>query len=98
VNTAQAVLVAGLLGSINSPPSLADTSPQTVALNCLTCHSHAESAGIPTLSGLSADQMTLTLLDFKYDRKPATLMPRIAKGYSDAELAGVAAYLSALRP
>jgi len=33
------------------------------------------------------------LLDFKYDRKPATLMPRLVKGYSDAELQAVAEYL-----
>ncbi|WP_367154598.1 cytochrome c [Methylomonas sp. HYX-M1] len=98
MNTAQAALAAGLLVLTHSPPSAADAGPQAVALNCLTCHSHAESTGIPKLTGLSAAQMTLILLDFKYDRKSATLMPRIAKGYNDAELAGVAAYLTALRP
>jgi cytochrome c553 len=34
------------------------------------------------------------LLDFKYDKTNATLMPRIAKAYSDAEISAVAAYLS----
>jgi cytochrome c553 len=33
------------------------------------------------------------LLDFKYDKQVATLMPRIAKGYNDQELEALADYL-----
>ncbi|MCQ8118699.1 c-type cytochrome [Methylomonas rosea] len=51
-------------------------------------------SSIPSLKNVSAQQIRQALLDFKYDRKPATLMPRLAKGYSDAELAAVAEYLS----
>lgn len=75
----------------------ADVEPQAIALNCMNCHPQGsgEADGeIPPLQQLSARQLQQALLDFKYDRKESTLMARIAKGYSDQELAAVAAYLS----
>jgi cytochrome c553 len=75
----------------------AEIDAQVIAFNCLNCHAkdpfYADSA-IPPLKNLSKQQIQQALLDFKYDRKPATLMPRLAKGYSDEELAAVAEYLS----
>ncbi len=72
--------------------SHAELDAQAIALNCRNCHASSESA-IPSLEPLSAQQISQMLLDFKYDRKLATLMPRIAKGYSDEELKAVADYL-----
>lgn len=68
-----------------------------MAMNCLTCHEeNAELAadGVPALAGLTQSQLLQALLDFKYDRKSATLMPRIAKGYGDDELRAVAGFLT----
>ncbi|MGZ4959529.1 MAG: c-type cytochrome [Methylomonas sp.] len=70
----------------------AEIDAQAIALNCRSCHADAPSE-IPPLQNLSSEQIRRMLLDFKYDRKAATLMPRIAKGYSDAELQAVADYL-----
>ncbi len=87
----------GLLLSIWILPCNAELAAQTIAVNCLSCHeTDAEQAGsaIPGLQDLSPAELLQALLDFKYDRKSATLMPRIAKGYSDAELAGLAEFLS----
>lgn len=70
----------------------ADAGAQSIALNCRNCHA-VEASEIPSLQQLSAEQMRQMLLDFKYGRKAATLMPRIAKGYSDEELKAVADYL-----
>ncbi len=74
----------------------ADLSVQAIAMNCLNCHTsgQAESAALPALAGLSAAEIERALLEFKYDKRPATLMPRLAKAYSDAELAAVAVFLS----
>jgi cytochrome subunit of sulfide dehydrogenase len=62
-------------------------------MTCMTCHS-AGDAQIPALVDRSASRLEGQLLDFKYDRVKVTLMNRLAKGYTDAELAAVAAYLA----
>lgn len=75
----------------------ADINAQSIALNCMTCHremSKVAETEIPPLGRLSQQQLLQMLLDFKYDKTLASLMPRIAKGYSDEELSTVAAYLS----
>ncbi len=87
----------GLLLSVYFLNCNAELAAQTIALNCLNCHqTTAESTedSIPNFGKLSAAQLLQVLLDFKYDRKSATLMPRIAKGYSDSELAALAEFLS----
>ncbi|WP_446810874.1 c-type cytochrome [Methylomonas sp. 2BW1-5-20] len=87
------VLVAGSLSSIVH----AEIDARAIAFNCRNCHTESSldpKSSISSLKNVSAQQIRQALLDFKYDRKPATLMPRLAKGYSDEELAAVAEYLS----
>lgn len=85
-----------LIISLLSLDSHAELNGQTIALNCFTCHSRQASATtpIPSLSGYSQQDLQQAMLDFKYDKTNATLMPRIAKAYSDAEISALAAYLS----
>jgi len=72
----------------------ADTDAQAIAFNCLNCHApQSAEPHLPALEQLSAQAIQQKLLDFKYRQTAATLMPRIAKGYSDAELQAVADYL-----
>lgn len=80
------------IGLLFAESCLAELDAQAIALNCRNCHS-VDASEIPSLTNLSAQQIGWMLLDFKYDRKAATLMPRIAKGYSDEELKAVADYL-----
>ncbi|MBS4051856.1 MAG: hypothetical protein KGZ69_11715 [Methylomonas sp.] len=79
-----------------SLPVFAELNPQLLADNCLTCHQDhsASERDIPLLAGLPAQKIQQDLLDFKYGRKPATLMPRIAKGFSDDDLRLIADYLA----
>ena len=85
----------GMLSSA-SFNSYAELNGQNIALNCFNCHNPKPTANsaIPSLSGYSQQRLQQALLDFKYDKTNATLMPRIAKAYSDAEISAVAAYLS----
>ncbi|MBD9360855.1 c-type cytochrome [Methylomonas fluvii] len=88
---------AALLASALSSMAYAEIDARAIAFNCWNCHTESSldaKSSIPSLKSLSAQQLRQALLDFKYDKKPATLMPRLAKGYSDAELAAVAEYLS----
>lgn len=66
---------------------------------CAGCHgTHGVSAGAaPSLKGLPADYIKQAMHDFKSDKRPATIMNRIAKGYSDADIDAMAAYFSGLK-
>lgn len=86
------LLILGLV-SVNSH---AELSGPSIALNCFNCHNPkpATPSAIPSLSGYSQQRLQQAMLDFKYGKTNATLMPRIAKAYSDGEISAVAAYLT----
>jgi len=87
-------LLLGLLGLLLVRSSLAEVNAQSIAFNCRNCHHPTTSeTALPALEQLSPVAMRQMLLDYKYDQKPATLMSRIAKGYSDQELSAVADWL-----
>ena len=70
------------------------------AAACATCHGTAGVAqpGMPSLAGMPRDTLTRRLLDYKAGRQPATLMHRLARAYSDAQIEQIAAYFAALKP
>lgn len=82
-----------LLGGLISLSCWAELDPQSIAVLCVNCHNPDETTRIPALKQLSASEISQKLINFKHDNQPATIMPRIAKGYSDQELAAVAAWL-----
>jgi len=67
-------------------------SPQLLSLSCVGCHgSSGHSPGaMPSLYGRPAETVQQMLMDFKNGRRPATIMDRIAKGFSDEEIATLA--------
>ncbi|MBI3575030.1 MAG: c-type cytochrome [Gammaproteobacteria bacterium] len=67
--------------------------------NCFACHGpEGKSPGsIPSLNGQSADVIVKTMSDFKSGARPSTVMGRHAKGYSDAEIAAIANYISSFK-
>lgn len=72
-------------------------APQSVrylAANCANCHgtNGAGSVGLPGLAGLSKDYIIQQMTLFKTGERPATLMHQIAKGYTDEQIAAMAAY------
>lgn len=71
---------------------------QALSFNCFTCHgTNGESPGqMKSLNTLPAAEIRDKLLAFKRDEGDATIMNRIAKGYSDEEIAIIAAYLAGL--
>lgn len=73
-------------------------SPSMLAAPCAGCHStDGKSPGaIPVLYGKSAHFITQRMLAFKTDARQGTVMNRIAKGYSEAEIAALAQQFVAL--
>ena len=85
----------------NFAPS--NTTPQGVrsmASACAMCHGSdgraAPNSTVAALAGRPKDEIVQSMAQFKSGQRPATIMHQIAKGYSDAEIAALAAYFSAL--
>lgn len=67
------------------------------AQGCLGCHGPG-GAGQPPIVGIAgrpAAETEALLKAFRANERPGTIMGRIARGYSDAEIAAAAAYFAA---
>lgn len=73
--------------------SIADVSGKMIAYTCNSCHGE-KLKYLDTPRPLSAKALTQTLLAFKNNKKQATIMDRISKGFTDEELKAVASFLS----
>ena len=85
-----------LLGAANTT---AGPSGQALADTCAGCHGiDGASTGptIPSLAGYSELYMVETMKAFKSGDRHGTIMGRIAKGYSDAEIEAMAAVFAKL--
>lgn len=93
MRTARALLAAVALAAAG--PALAAPTVETITRNCVVCHGpkEARQAEIPTLANYPAKKMAEMLAGFKADQKPATIMNRIAKAFSDEQLVEIANHL-----
>lgn len=68
------------------------TSPPGAA-SCLGCHTAAsDGSPVPSLGGFTAEQMVTAMRAFRSGSRPATVMDRIAKGFSDEEIEAIAGW------
>ena len=79
-----------------APPHLTGNGPRAMAANCSPCHgtNGRVAAGSPVngLAGRPAGEIMQRMGQFKAGTRPATVMHQIAKGFSDEEIAAIAAY------
>jgi cytochrome subunit of sulfide dehydrogenase len=98
---AVAALVVIASGLAASAPAAAEDGPNgaELALSCAACHgTNGHSPGaIPSIQGKSAAYIEDALNGFKAGSRPATVMNRLAKGYSAAEIKALAAYFSTVK-
>lgn len=83
--------------SAQVPGGIGYEEASLLAGNCFNCHGAGGmgSGPIPPIAGMPAETMTALLNAFKQDLVPgATIMGRIALGYSDAEIEALARYFS----
>lgn len=81
-------------GNPASAEEAADNSYyRLIVANCYTCHSAGthEGAAIPRLDGLSVEQIKQLLNAYKTDQEQATIMNRISKALTDAEIERISA-------
>jgi len=79
-----------------SLPAAAQQPPPVLALTCASCHGvDGKSPGaIPSIAGRPAKELKDALVGFKTGTRPATVMNRLAKGYTDQEIDFLATYFS----
>jgi cytochrome c553 len=75
--------------------------PRTLAAGCTGCHGTegraVSGSGFDSLAGLDQARIMQKLTEFKSGVRPATVMQQIVKGYSDDQLALIAAHFAAQR-
>ena len=75
----------------------AQPSPQMLAQACTGCHGTYGSrvgASIPSLAGQSRACLATALQSFRSGARPSTVMGRLARGYSEAEILVLAEYFA----
>ena len=91
-----------LLAGVAASPAWAQDAHlgRNLAATCANCHgTNGQASGdMKPLAGMSAARIAATMADFKSGAQPATIMHQIAKGYTDQQIALVAAFLAAQQP
>jgi sulfide dehydrogenase cytochrome subunit len=90
-------LAAAYLFASIAAASAASPVPPSGAASCSGCHPRNPKVQtpVPPLAGRKADDIVAAMQAFRAGQKPATVMDRIAKGFSDAEARVIADWLGA---
>lgn len=75
----------------------ADPEGFVLGAACLACHASGD-AQLPAIIGRDARTLRELLAAFRDGSRPGTVMPRLARGYDDEQVARIAAWLAAQRP
>ena len=71
---------------------------RSLAATCAQCHGTDGRAppgsAVPALAGMAAPYLIEQMQAFKGGARPGTVMPQLAKGYSDAQIALLAGYFA----
>lgn len=98
VGMATALVAALGVVSFAAPASASDLQTKLLVSNCYVCHGPAgKSAGqTPRLNNQTAAKVQESLTMFAKGDKPSTIMGRIAKGYSAAQIKAMAAHIGSM--
>lgn len=95
---AKTIIASALLGGVmlSSTALAAGPSAEALAGTCAACHGTlGSSVGItPSLAGMTSDYFVETMQAFKNGERKATVMDRVAKGYSDEEIQLMGGYFA----
>jgi cytochrome c553 len=98
MNAIRIVTAAVFVSTLTAPAlaaGAADAPPG--ALSCSGCHPAARSVdtAVPRLVGRNPADIVAAMQAFKSGQKPASVMDRVAKGFSDDEVKAIAAWYGA---
>jgi cytochrome c553 len=92
-----AILLSVTTGCATRSP---DNHARNMAASCAACHgTNGHSVGgAPVLAGADRTYFITQMQNFKSGARPATIMNKHAKGYSDEEIAKLADFFAAQKP
>ena len=92
------LMAAGLLaGAIAAEAAPVPAPPG--ASSCSGCHGPASQAGgMQPIRGGKADEIVAAMAEFRSGARPATVMDRIAKGFTEDETRAIALWLAEQQP
>jgi len=72
------------------------SNPAYLASNCANCHGTTGNAkgGMPSLAGQPKAYLIEQMMAFRDGKRVATIMPQLAKGYTEAQIDAIAYYFS----
>ncbi len=78
---------------------VASAEPPAGAAGCSGCHpvSSRVTSPVPRLNGLERAAIVRAMQDFRSGKRAATVMDRIAKGFTDDEIQAIAAWYATQR-
>lgn len=92
------ILAGALLAAVTGPVAAQSAAPtgQMLGAACVLCHgANGEGAsGVAAIKGHTTDYIADMMKRFKSGERPSTVMGRLAKGFSDAEIDAVATYFA----
>jgi len=95
---ATAALLGAAVLALNSPVQAQDLSKtRYLAANCANCHgTNGHSVGeTASLAGYDKARFISIMAEFSSGKRPATIMHQLSKGYSEQQIAELAAYFAA---
>jgi sulfide dehydrogenase cytochrome subunit len=86
--------------AIAGAPLAAAAQAPLAAEGCLGCHGPAGRgvAGAAAIAGRDKAELVAIMLAFRADQRPGTIMGRIARGYTEAEIAAMAEHFARQAP
>ena len=96
INTFKSILFGSLLLSTSAHAAPPDQASM-LANACAACHGDMGSSqgpATPSIAGISHDYFIDSMTAFKEDERPATVMNRIARGYTDDQIKHMAIFFS----
>ena len=70
---------------------------RSIVATCANCHgtNGVSQGGTESLAGQSKEDIVRKMQEFKSGTKPGTIMPQLAKGYTDAQIEQAAGWFAA---
>jgi sulfide dehydrogenase cytochrome subunit len=90
-------LAAAVAIALIASAAAASAGPPAGAASCSGCHpaSARVTSPVPRLAGMDQAAIVKALRDFRAGTRTGTVMDRIAKGFTDAEIQAIAAWYAA---
>jgi cytochrome c553 len=89
-----------LAAGAGAAPLSEPTLPRDLAATCANCHgtNGVSVGGFVSLAGTAKDELSRKMREYKSGARAGTVMPQLAKGYTDAQIDLVATWFAAQKP